>query len=701
MPEWMHKAEAVRRASPRIGLRRTSSGILLLLACMVCASCFSGEKGEAFYGRAPERLKPELRWSDGELPRVFDPALAAAAPDTDAVRAMFEGLTELDPKTLAVMPAVAERWRSSEADRVWTFELRTDARWSNGDRVTADDFVRSWRRAINLGERVPHGNLFANIKGALPISHKPNENVEAVNAAPAAGAARTEATPAADGSPLPASAHDAPRVQPNANASRVAPRESPVVDADRTTNDNEKSSGDAPANRTTLDAPPPPPASAQPSFGVEALAPDLLRVRLIEPDPEFPALVAHTVFRPLHETDSARAANPPGESSVPITNGAFNFASRSDSEIVLTRAATYWNVAAVRLEAVRFVFAPDTETKLAMYRAGDLDVVGNAAFEPLAIKLLAPHEDFRRRTFGALNYYVFNPATAEFADHRVREAFALAVDRERLVRDTLGGAGEPAYTFLPDAATTLAEDPGTKASLSEDTPSPLRLDRRRARQLLAEAGFPDGRGFPVVRLLVNRNETHKTIANVVAAMWRDALGVTVEVVIKDRRDFDLALASGDYTIARRGHVMQTPTERHIIDALFHLPPAPSSNIANEIVEAPTAAAAADDDLPSDGASPNAASSEEGQPKVASAIEPSTHHAVPEKPATRSRISSHVQALRELPGIPLYFASANTLVKPYVIDFDGNFLDAPSLKQVRIDTEWTPTDSEKTIDVKRR
>ena len=73
----------------------------------------------------------------------------------------------------------------------------------------------------------------------------------------------------------------------------------------------------------------------------------------------------------------------------------------------------------------------------------------------------------------------------------------------------------------------------------------------------------------------------------------------------------------------------------------------------------------------------------------------------EKFATRLRLMSHVQALRVLPGIPLYFASANTLVKPYVLNFDGNFLDAPSLKQVRINTGWTPVDSEKTIEVERR
>ena len=693
----MHKAEAVRRAAWRGELRRVSSKSFVLLACLICASCFSGEKGETFYGRVPERLKPELRWSDGELPRVFDPAFAAAAPDTDAVRALFEGLTELDPNTLAATPAVAERWQSSEGDRVWIFKLRSNARWSNGDQVTAHDFARAWRRATNPGAQVPHKALFANIQGALPQPPEPSEDTEDADMPPHAETGKADMTEAAVITPDPAPA--AAQAQPDTNASRHAPPKPTDTIADGSTDDDAAPTGVDSADRTaTTSAKQPqlPFDSKQPDFGVEAIAPDLLQVRLIEPDPDFPSLVAHTVFRPLHRVDLSRAANATSESNAPITNGAFNLLSRSDSEVVFGRAATYWNVAAVQLETVRFIFTPDTETKLAMYRAGDLDVVGNAAFEPLAIKLLAPHEDFRRTTFGALNYYVFNSAIAEFTDRRVREAFALAVDRERLVRDTLGGAGEPAYTFLPETAIKPAEDQTARAKPTNEKPLPLKLDRRRARQLLAEAGFPGGRGFPTVRLLVNRNETHKTIANAVAAMWRDALGVTIEVVIKDRGDFERALASGDYTIARRGHVMQTPIERHTIAALFHHPLADSSGTANIATRPGSADAPAGDPEP-EAASTSTSATE--QPENALAIEESSVLVTPQ-PDLRFRVLSHVQALRELPGIPLYFASANTLVKPYVLNFDGNVFDAPSLKHVRIDTRWTPPGSEKTISVER-
>ena len=107
----------------------------------------------------------EFRWSNGRLPKSLDPARAASAPETDVVRGLFEGLTDIDPKTLVARPAAAESWSSSDDFKVWTFELRHDAKWSNGKRVTAQDFVRSWRRLAELGEGAAHSDILSNIKG--------------------------------------------------------------------------------------------------------------------------------------------------------------------------------------------------------------------------------------------------------------------------------------------------------------------------------------------------------------------------------------------------------------------------------------------------------------------------------------------------------------------------------------------------------
>src|SRR5205085_6680999 len=157
-----------KKISPRFALRVWLS--LVVVCSLVLGGCFNGgDGGEQFYGKVVVPGAQEFRWSDGGLPKVFDPARAAAPPDTDAVRALFEGLTDYEPGTLRPVPAVASRWESSDDGGVWIFHLRPEARWSNGDPVTAQDFVRSWQRTLHLGERAPHAKLLANIEGAQTL----------------------------------------------------------------------------------------------------------------------------------------------------------------------------------------------------------------------------------------------------------------------------------------------------------------------------------------------------------------------------------------------------------------------------------------------------------------------------------------------------------------------------------------------------
>src|SRR5919199_1093919 len=159
------RAVAVLKAG-RSGLGLRFMFSLVLAASLLLSGCFRGEEGERFYGKVSVPQSQEFRWSDGGLPRVFDPARAAAPPDTDAVRALYEGLTDYDPQTLSVVPADAARWESSRDARVWTFYLREDARWSNGEPVTAQDYLRSWQRTLRLGEDAPHFSLLNNLLAA-------------------------------------------------------------------------------------------------------------------------------------------------------------------------------------------------------------------------------------------------------------------------------------------------------------------------------------------------------------------------------------------------------------------------------------------------------------------------------------------------------------------------------------------------------
>ncbi|HEV2705248.1 MAG TPA: peptide ABC transporter substrate-binding protein [Pyrinomonadaceae bacterium] len=620
-----HNLHARRRRR----LLRLRGGLAFLLCLMlVTGGCFESEEAEQFYGKVNVPRAQEFRWSDGGLPQTFDPALAAAPPDTDVVRAMYEGLTDYEPRTLEPVAGVAARWEASADGRRWTFHLRRDARWSNGDAVTAHDFVKSWRRTLAMRERAPHAKLLDNIEGAraLPATVPPPPHVEG-EAAPNEAEAKDRKT----------------------EATRAAPTPS--------------------------------------RFGAEAIDDYTLVVRLQRPDKNFPALVAHPVFRPVHEAKSSEGETPPEL----VTNGAFRLSARGTDAVMLERAKTYWDAASVGLERVRFVAARDAEEALAAYRAGEVDAVTNAAFGPLAVKLLTPYKDFRRDTYGALTYYSFNTARAPFADRRIREALAAALDLERLSKDTLGGSTEPARKFFPArvaAEASADEKNGVQEAGRVDAEArPLKFDPARARQLLAEAGFPNGANFPRIRLLVNRNDQHRLVAQAVAAMWRNVLGVQTDILVRSWDEYEQMLRAGDYDIARRSMVMQTTDEETNMLALFAV---------EEPV--PLEAEATAEATPSE----SAAATTMASPTAPDGSTETTEHAaggvvggLAPRPAP---LLTEAEALRELPAIPIYFASSYALVKPYVVGFDANLLDAPSLKHVRVDTNWKPPPRKGTVSV---
>lgn len=555
----------------RRSLRISGYASLLLALSLVHSGCLPSSEPAVYYGSVKVPQKQSFRWSDGGLPQTFDPAFAAAAPDTDAVRALFEGLTEYDPRTLAPVPAVAKRWEASVDNRLWTFYLRDDALWSNGEKVTASDFVRSWERTLRIGPLAPHTELLNNIEGATgkrPVS-KPNE-------------------------------------QPATTA----------------------------------------PSNGQ-RFGVEAVGDNVLRVHLQRPDANFPALVAHPVFRPVKIPGADLTTRLDAKGL--ISNGAFQLASTETDRVLLEAAKTYWDGDSVALERVEFVNTPAAEDALAAYRDGNVDAITSAPFEPLALKLLSPYKDFRRSTFGALTYYTFNTARPPFDDVRVREALSISIDRERVSRDDLGGATEPAGKFLPE------EISGEKPVVGKN--DLLQHDVAKARELLAEAGYPEGENFPTMRLLINRNDQQRVVAQSIAAMWRTALNIQTEIVIKNWDDYEATIKAGDYDVARRGIVMQTTDEVTTLRLLFE---------SDTLVKTPPPPPLATGKLRNNGSE---ASTNEDQ----------------KEPAI---VESESQALKELKAMPIYFASSYALVKPYVSGFDANVLDAPSLKKTRIDTGWS-------------
>lgn len=591
-------------------LRLNGRLVFILAAALLAASCaeIKQPQPEAFISKTKPPLKQEIRWSNGDLPKSFDPAKAAAPPETDVVRAVFEGLTALDPKTLDVRPAVAESW-TSEDSRVWTFRLRDDARWTNGKPVTAQDFVDSWKRIAAAPKDVAHRELLANIKGFGDVTVKIPET-----AADASADQKAE--------PLPANAAPKP-VQQSAEAKTE-------------TKPNETGK-----------------AEAADAAGVEAVSELEFRVTLKRPDPDFPKLVANPVFYPVYgkaaEFNSADAVPPA------VSNGPFTVASSDKTGVVLERSKTYWNKNAVVLDRVEFVPHTSADAALEAYKNGDIDVLTNAAFSPLALKLLAPYDDFRQTTHSALNLYEVNTNNKILSDRRVREALAISIDRQKIAEGELDGSTSPAPRFLP------SEKP--------DAGTGLVFDAERAKELLERSGFPDGENFPELRLVVNRNDAQQRIARTAARMWKQNLNIQVNVVPVEPSEIDAIRSAGDYDLLRRGVVLPTMDELVGMETIFG--PEKKASKKNEPSAGPLALQATPTPTPA--------------PQILTDSIPSK--SLP--PIVQTPEYSQEAALYDLSAIPIYFPRSFALVKPYVTGFELNSLDAVLLNDVKIDPNWQP------------
>ena len=580
---------------------------------------------EPFYSVTAPPPVQELRWSNGKSPASADPARAAAPPETDLVRAIYEGLTELNSRTLEPVPAAALSWKSSKDLRTWTFQLRRDAKWSNGEPVTARDFVRSWKRLVDLGERTVNNHLFQNIVGMRTWDRKDDrpggESIDFLMSAPAPS------------TPTP----------PDPNSGQGLSSRPDVV---------------------LIPVPPPPPSRSRSADGtpagagqtekgiaVQAVDDHTLRVELYSPDRDFPKLVANTIFRPIHSDNAGEASAIDPKTP---TNGAFRITDVSEGSITLEKSDTYWKKDSVALSKVSLVATGSAEEALKAYRNGEVDAVTNVSFEPVAVKLLAPFDDFRRTAHNAVNFYEVNTARPPFSDRRVRQALALAIDREKLALGDLQGTTQPAYSFSP---------------LLRKRAEALTHDTKKASELLENAGYPRGEGFPPIRLVINRNDVQQRVAASVTRMWKQFLNIDSVIIVKETSEMDGVRLTGDFDLIRRGIVL--PTNNELVNLMAFR--------GSSLEQQPTS-------VGQDDTAPEASPDESGSVERSEGLKGTADG---EEEISAASTSAADDAFFEMTAIPLYFPTSYALVKPYILGFELNGLDAPSLIEVSIDNDWQP------------
>ena len=397
-----------------------------------------------------------LHMGNGTEPQGLDPHLATGVPEHNIIAALLEGLVGEDPKTLAPEPGAAQSWDVSDDLLTYTFYLNPQAKWSNGDPVTASDFVYSWKRLLMPDLAAEYAYQLFVVKNAREFNQGTIENFDQV--------------------------------------------------------------------------------------GAKALDPLTFEVQLEAPTPYFLSLLNHYSTFPVHRPtiEQFGAIDDPGSlwtrAGNFVGNGPFILTEWALNRLIrVERNPHYWDKDTVTLNEIRFYPIDNAVTEERMFRSRTLHITSTVPEEKI--------QKYRQQNPDLINisaylgtyFYRFNVNKPPLDDARVRKALAMSIDRVKIVEAVTKGGKIPAYNLTP--ANTLGYTSDAK----------IVFDIAKAKQLLAEAGFP---GFPEINILYNTSEGHRKIAVALQQMWKQALGIDLKLYNQDWKSFLFTVTNMDYEIAR-------------------------------------------------------------------------------------------------------------------------------------------------------
>ncbi len=529
-------------------------GAVFLVALVLVGITFSASNEE----------EADFRFINGTEPKSLDPHVITGQPEGRIADAIFEGLTYRDPKTLKPQPGCAESWVISEDKTTYTFTMRAAAQWSDGTPVTAHDFAYSWRRLQQPSIGSEYAYILHVIKGAdvfnlyeghverlVGPAKKDKKNVvdalsELREKNPAGVSATVwqrflgtnNVTDAIKGTLDP--------VLTTALNERTA-----VLSADRLSKIGAALRSEAKRRKEAH-------AHAKEHFGkdegVYAKDDRTLIVELNAPTPYFLELTAfysaHPVPRHLIERLAKERKTSGADAGIEdwflpenmVSNGPFNLAAwRVNDKIRLVKSPTYWNRDSIKLNVIDAYPIENYNTAMNVYLTGGAD--WTPTYPASIVDELKDRPDFHRNSGMVVYYYRFNTTRKPFNDKRVRKAVAMAIDRKLIVDNILKLGQTPAFRLTP---------PG----MGDYDPPPdgIKYDPEAAATLLAEAGYPGGQGIPPLTLLYNTSETHKTIAEEVAAQLKKTLGMDVKALNQEWQMYQANTLAMEYDIARAGWI---------------------------------------------------------------------------------------------------------------------------------------------------
>jgi len=405
------------------------------------------------------RERADLVFINGAEPQSIDPSLVTDQVGMRIASALFEGLCRIDEAGHS-QPGMAEKWEVSADAKTYTFHLRPGIVWSNGDPVTAMDFVDSWKRVLTPATGADYASQLFIVRGAREF-----------------------------------------------------------YDGDK--HDDFSSVGAAAVDTQTL------------------------RVDLVNPTPYFIDLCSFATLSPVHLPTIATHGTAWARPGRIVCNGAYLLEDwRLDERILLRKNPRYWDAANVGMKTVEVLPVSEPNTAVNYFLTGQADLIMDKGMVPVALAgKLKEQPWFHTGPFLGSWFVRFNTTKPPFNDARVRKAFSLAIDRRRITEKVTQMGETGAWSLTP---------PGTGRDYQP--PEGPGFHPEEARRLLAEAGYPGGRGLPLVDYLYFPKPVELSIAVELQAMWQEHLGVTVNLSKQEWKIYLDSMNKLEYSLCRSSWV---------------------------------------------------------------------------------------------------------------------------------------------------
>ena len=298
-------------------------------------------------------------------------------------------------------------------------------------------------------------------------------------------------------------------------------------------------------------------------LGIKVIDEKTLEVTLESPTSYFTQLLSFPTYMPLRE-DIVSANSDTWATKVEtyVSNGPFKLTKWDmKDQLVFEKNENYWDASNVKLDKLTYKLVTDLGSSYASLKAGDFDMIDsvppaeieNAKKDGLADIKVELGTYFFAVNVGKQDGISNEDAKKALSNKLVRQALALAIDRQAII-DNVGKADQiPAYSFVPQG---IFNEDGSEFSSKEyfnPTDGAVEATREKAKELLKEAGYPNGEGLPTFELIYNTEGSHKDVCQLVQQDWAE-IGVTVELQNEEWAVFLNTRQNGDYQIARHAWI---------------------------------------------------------------------------------------------------------------------------------------------------